>query len=88
MNSKGDTASPCSIPLWIFASAKLLPPVVNSSLQVFMFFSIKFMTSSDVLHILRLFIMQLCRANSHAFLFLIQAIAKFFRQVFLSFRMC
>ena len=35
MNSKGDRASPWKIPLWIFASDKLLPPAVNSDLQVF-----------------------------------------------------
>ena len=45
---------PC-IPLWIFASGKLLPPTVNSTLQVFMVFSIKFMTSSDILYILMQF---------------------------------
>ena len=49
MNSKGDSASPWKIPLWIFISAKLLPPAVSSTLQVFMFFSIKFMTSCDIL---------------------------------------
>ena len=35
MNSKGDRASPWKIPLWIFASANLLPPAVSSTLQVF-----------------------------------------------------
>ena len=49
INSNGDSASPWNIPLWIFASAKLLPPAVNSTLRVFMLFSIKFMTSSDIL---------------------------------------
>ena len=36
MNSKGDRASPWKTPLWIFASGNLLPPAVNSTLQVFM----------------------------------------------------
>ena len=48
MNSNGDSASPCNIPLWIFASPKLFPPAIDSSLQVFMVFSIKFMTSSAI----------------------------------------
>ena len=38
MNYNGDYASPSNIPLWIFDLAKLLPPVVNSTLQVFMVF--------------------------------------------------
>ena len=68
MNSNGDRASPGKIGLWIFASAKLLPPAVNSTLQVFMVFSIKFMTSSDILYILRQFIIQLCGTISYGFL--------------------
>ena len=40
MNSNGDSASPWNIPLEIFASAKLLPPTVNSTQQVFMVFLI------------------------------------------------
>ena len=48
MNSKGDSASPWKMPLWIFVSAMLLPPVVSSSLQVFMVSSMKFMTSCDI----------------------------------------
>ena len=43
MNSKGDSAPPWNIPLRIFASDQLLPPVVNSTLQVSMVFSITFM---------------------------------------------
>ena len=54
-----DSASPENIPLWIFASAKLFAPAVNSIQQVFMVFSIKFITSSDILYILRQFIIQL-----------------------------
>ena len=38
MNNKNDRASPWKIPLWIFTSAKILPPAVNSVLQVFMGF--------------------------------------------------
>ena len=51
MNSKGDSASPRKMPLWIFVSAKLLPPAVSSTLQVCMVFSMKFMTSCDSLYI-------------------------------------
>ena len=60
MNSNSDSASPWNIPLWTFASAKLLPSAVNSTSQVFMVFSIKFMISSDILYILRQFIIQVC----------------------------
>ena len=38
MNGSGDRASPWKTPLWIFVSAKLFPPAVNSTLQFFMFF--------------------------------------------------
>ena len=58
MSSNGDSASLWNIPLWIFASVKLLPSTVNSTLQVFMVFSVKFMTSSDILYILKQFIIQ------------------------------
>ena len=88
INSNGDSASPWNIPLWIFASAQLFLPAVNSTLQVFMFFSIKFMSSSDILYILRQLIIQLC--GDHIiwfFLLSIQAIARFFR-LFFSLRMC
>ena len=68
MNSKGDRASPWKIPLWIFASAYLLPPAINSTLQLFMVLSMKFMTPSDILYILRLFIIQLGGTISYAFL--------------------
>ena len=60
MNSSGDSASLWNIPLWTLASAKLRSPAINSTFQVFMVFSIKFMTSSDILYFLRLFIIQLC----------------------------
>ena len=43
-NSNGDSASSWNIPPWIFSSAKLLPPAVNYTLQVFTVFLIKFMT--------------------------------------------
>ena len=68
-SSNGERVSPWNIPLWIFASSKLFRPAVNSSFQVFMVFSIKFMTSSDILYILRQFIIQLCGAISYAFLY-------------------
>ena len=64
MNSNGNCASSWKIPLWISASAKLLPPAVNSALQVSMVFSIKFMTSCDIdnilLFILRFFHINVC----------------------------
>ena len=56
MNSKGDSASPWKIPLWIFVSAKLFPPAINSTLQFFMVFSMKGMVSCDILYILWQFI--------------------------------
>ena len=68
MNSKGDRASPWKIPLWIFASANFLPSAVSSTLQVFIVLSMKFTTSSDILYIFRLFIIQLCGTISYAFL--------------------
>ena len=68
MNSKGDSASPWKIPLWVFVSAELLPSAVSSALQVFMFFSIKFMTSCDILYILRQFIIKLGGTILYAFL--------------------
>ena len=88
MNSNGDKASPLNIPLWIFVSAKLLPPAVNSTFQVFLVFSIVFMTSCDILYILGHFIIQLYGTISYAFLLSILPIAMFFRLVLLSFRMC
>ena len=87
MNSNGDSESPWKILLWIFASAKLLPPAVNCTLQVFIVFSIKFMNSSDILYILKLLIIQVCGTISYAFLWSIQVIARFFRLVLLSFKM-
>ena len=33
-NSNGDSASPWNMLLWIFTSAKLFPPTVNSTLQI------------------------------------------------------
>ena len=53
MNSRGDSTSPWKIPLWIFVSAQFIPPVVNSTLQFFMVFSMKLMTSCDILYISR-----------------------------------
>ena len=88
MNNKGDSAFPWKTSLWIFVSAKLLPPAVSSTLQVYMGFSMKFMTSCDILYILRQCFIQLWGTISYAFLWSIQAIARFFRLVLLSFRMC
>ena len=87
-NSNGDSTSPWNIHLWIFASAKLFSPAVNSTLQVFMVFWRKFMTSSDILHILRQVIIQLFGDISYAFLLSIQAMARFFRLILLSLRIC
>ena len=68
MNSKGDCASLWKIPFRIFVSAKLIPLAANSTLQVCMVFSMKFMTSCDILYILRQCIIQLCGSISFAFL--------------------
>ena len=76
MNFNGDNASPWNIPLWIFDSAKRFPHAVSSTFQVFMVFLIKLMTSSDILYILRQFVIQLCGTIA---LWSIQAIARFFR---------
>ena len=87
MNTNGECASPWNIPLWIFVSAKLLPPAVYSTLKVFMVSSIKFMNSCDILYIFRQFIIQLCGTISYAFLLSIQAHSYvFFCLVLLSFR--
>ena len=67
-NSKGDSASPLKLPLKIFAYAKLLPLAVNFTLQVFIVFSIKFMTSCNVLYILMQLIIHLCRTISYTLL--------------------
>ena len=85
MNSKGDSASPWNIPLWVFVSAKLLPPAVYFTFLVFM---IKFMTLSDILYIFRQLIIQALQDVSYAFLLSFQAIARFFRLVLLLLRMC
>ena len=67
MNSKDDSASPWKMPLWIFVSAMLLPLAVSSTLQVFMVCSMKFMTSWDILYILRQCSIQLCGTISYAY---------------------
>ena len=59
-NRNGDSASPWNIPLWIFTSAKLFPSAVNSTLKFFMVFSTNFMTSPDILKILRPYQMSFC----------------------------
>ena len=81
MNSKRDRASSWKMPIWIFVSAMLLSPAVSSTLQVCMVFSMKFITSCDILYILRSCIIQLCETISYPFLKSIQAIARFVRLV-------
>ena len=71
MNSNGESASPWKIPLCIFVSAKILPPAVNPTRQIFMVFSIKFMTSCDILYISSPFIIQLSETKSYAFIIII-----------------
>ena len=66
-NSVGDSASPRDIPLLIFASAKLFSPAVNSTVQIFMVFSINYMIRFDNLSILRQFIIQICRIMTYLF---------------------
>ena len=73
-NRKGDSASPWNILLWIFASDMLFPLAVSSTLQIL----INFLTSFDILYILRQFIIQLCWTIPCAFLLSIHAIARFF----------
>ena len=68
-NSNEDSASLWKISIWIFASATPFPPAVNFPLQIFMVSSIKFIISSDILYILRQFIIQLYRAISYAVLY-------------------
>ena len=87
-NSNDDSASPWNIPLWIYTFAKIFLPAFSFTLQFFMVSSMNLMTSSDILHILRNFIIQLCRTISIAFLELIHAIAKFLRLVLLSLMIC
>ena len=41
IKNNGGNASPWNLPLWIFASSKLFPPAVNSTIQIFMVFSVK-----------------------------------------------
>ena len=88
INNKGESASLWKIALCILLSTKLLPPAVSSTLQVCMIFSMKFMTSCDILYILWQCINQLCGTISYTFLQSIQAIARFFRLVFLWLRIC
>ena len=76
-NSNGDSASLWKITFWIFAAAKLFPPTVSSTLQFFMVFSIRFMTSSDILCIYGQSIIQLCGTISYTFLYPIHATSCF-----------
>ena len=75
--TSSDSASPWNMRLWIFASAKLHPSAGNSTLQVSMVFSMKFMTSSDIF--LREFIIQLFGTISYTFSSSIHTIVRFFR---------
>ena len=65
-NSNGDSASPWNMPLWVFTSAQLFPPTVNSTLQICMIFSINCTTWPSILYIFRQFI-QLLGTISLAF---------------------
>ena len=71
MNSKGNCASPWKIPLWIFVSAMLLPPAVSSTLQVCMVCLMMFITSCDILYILRQCNIQLCGTICQVFYILL-----------------
>ena len=51
--SNSHRESPRNIPLRIFTTANLFLPSASSTLQVFMFFLINLLTSSDILYILR-----------------------------------
>ena len=66
-NSSGDRASPWNIPLRIITSVKLFPSNFSLALQFCMVYSINYMTSPDILYILRESIIHLCRTISYAF---------------------
>ena len=76
-NSNGATTSPWNIYLWIFTWANVLPPAVNFTLLFFMISSMNFMTSCDILYILRQSIIQFCRTISYAFLLSIHGLSTF-----------
>ena len=86
-NSNSDSAFPQKISPWLFNSVKLFPPAVNSTIQFSMIFSMNFMTSSNMLYILRQSIIHLCGTISCIFLSSINAIATFSPLVLLSLRM-
>ena len=50
-NRNCDRAPQLNIPQWIFTAVKLFPPAVCSTHQISMVFSIKFITSPDILYI-------------------------------------
>ena len=83
-NSNVDCASPWMIPLWSFTSVKLFPRAVSFTLKFSIWFSINFVTSLGILHILRQSITKLFWTISYVLLLLIHAIAKFFRLVLIS----
>ena len=65
-NSNSDSASPWKI----FTSVSFLPPVVISTLQFYMVFSINFMISQNIFDILWLSIVQVCRTIIIIFIYL------------------
>ena len=77
-NRNGDNTSPRKILLRISVPAKLFPLAINSTLQFLIVSSINLMTLSDILYILRQFIILLCWTVSYVFFQSIHAIATFF----------
>ena len=80
-NSNGDSASPWNIPFWIFISAKLLPPEVNSTLQFFLVSSMNFV--GYLVHFETIYC-PVWRDHIVCFLLSIHTIAKFLRLVLFS----
>ena len=66
-NSYADSASPLNMHLWIFITAKLFPPAINSTLQVCMVFLINSMTWLGISYILWQFSIQLWGTISKPF---------------------
>ena len=83
--SNGDSAPPGKITLLDFCFSYFLQLSILLS-KFLMVCSIKFMTSSNILYIWWQFDIPLCGTISYAFLQSIQAIARFFHLVLLSFR--
>ena len=68
MNSNDEGESPWKLTFWICALPQSLRAAVNSTLQVLGVFSIKFMSSFDILYIFRQFVIKLWGTISYAFL--------------------